>query len=175
MTSNVPSLEGKLSNCSELIARNRENDWPDLDAQRKAFALFFVEDYNHKKAAEKAGFSSSKGSALLREPLLMAYINDCQKALAERSFINRDFVNLQWLKLLPKVMGDEAVSMVSKDGDEFLARKFDSAGAAKVLTELSKSTDFYVNGSGQTAAVTVNIDLGALGLTPQTTEKIING
>jgi phage terminase small subunit len=173
MTELVPSLQNKLSNSSEIIARNRESDWPDLDSQRKAFAYFFLEDYNARNAAEKAGFNKNTGSKLLREPLLMAFVNDCQKTLGERSFVNRDFVTMKWLEMLPKVMGEEEIPIINnKDSYAFMAKQFDSAGAAKVLTELSKSTDFYANGSGSTASVTVNIDLGALGMSQ---EKIVNG
>lgn len=164
MTDNVPSLSGKLDNCKELIAHNRENSWPDLDPKRKAFAYYYIEDYSHRKAAEKAGFHPNTGASLLREPLLMAFINEMQSTLAERSIVNRDFVNVQWMKLLPKVMGDEEVAMVTKDGDPYMAQKFHAAEATRVLTELSKSTNFYADGSGQSAAVTVNVNLSAMGV-----------
>lgn len=81
---------------------------------------------------------------------------------------------MQWLKLLPKVMGEEEVPIVDvKNGIAFTAKEFNANAAAKVLTELSKSTNFYADGSSNNASVTVNIDLTALGIN-QSTEKAIN-
>lgn len=120
------------------------------------------------------GLGENKARSVLRMPLALAYLNDIQAMLAERTVINRDFVNMQWLKLLPKVMGEEEVPIVDvKNGLAFSAKEFNANAAAKVLTELSKSTNFYADGSSNNASVTVNIDLTALGIN-QSTEKVIN-
>lgn len=174
----MPSLQEQLTNCNELIAKNREEGWPDLDPKRKAFAYFYLESYNQRLAAEKAGFNPSTGSKLLREPLLMAFITDAQEVMAQRSLVNRDFVNFQWLKLLPKVMGEEEVAIVDrKEGLSFFAKEFNANAAAKVLTELSKSTNFYADGSDSKGAVTVNINLEAMGIKEigATIEGKVNG
>lgn len=154
-----------LKDSSELIARNRETHWPDLTAQQKAFCIYYVETYDTKDAASRAKISLNAARKHLRDPLTMAYINDCQEVMAQRSVINRDFVNVQWLKLLPKVMGEEEIFLgVDKDGCQLQGKKFEPAAAAKIMTELSKSTNFYAEGSGQSASVNINIDLGALGI-----------
>lgn len=149
----------------EKLARNEDNDWPDLEPRQKAFLANYALSYNATEAAnETPGMSASAGQKLLRNPLALAFLNKIQDVMASRSVITRDFVNMQWLRLLPKVMGDEEVAMVDKEGMEFFAKKFDSQAAAKVVTELSKSTNFYADGSGQSAAVNISIDLGALGI-----------
>lgn len=174
MNSNEISLREKQLDCKELIARNRENGWPDLEPQHRGFLLKYVESYSIKEAADAVGLGVSKARSVLRDPLAMAYLNDIQAMLAERTVINRDFVNMQWLKLLPKVMGEEEVPIVdTKNGLAFSAKEFNANAAAKVLTELSKSTNFYADGSSNNASVTVNIDLTALGIN-QSTEKVIN-
>jgi len=153
----------KISN--ELIARNRESSWPDLTPQEKAFCVFYVETYDMEDSRKKAKLSAEKAKGLIRNPLSMAYINDCQEVMAQRSVISRDFVNVQWLKLLPKVMGEEDVALgVDKDGNQLEGKKFEPSAVAKIMTELSKSTNFYAEGSGQSASVNINIDLGALGI-----------
>lgn len=149
-----------------------ESGWPDLPTQHKGFLLKYVESYSIKEAAGEVGLSTNTGSKILRDPLALAYLNEVQSVLAQRSVINRDFVNMQWLKLLPKVMGEEEVEIVdAKSGMAFRAKEFNANAAAKVLTELSKSTNFYADGSGGTAAVTVNINLEALGMAGK--EKVV--
>lgn len=176
MNNNEISLREKQLDCNELIARNRENGWPDIEPQHKGFALKYVEQYSIKDAASAVGIGVAKAKELLRQPLVMAYLNDIQDTLAQRSIINRDFINIQWLKLLPKVMGEEEIPIVDvKNGIAFSAKEFNANAAAKVLTELSKSTNFYADGSGGTASVTVNIDLSALGINSPTEKVIGNG
>lgn len=149
----------------EVISRNRENGWPDLEPPKKAFVYYYLEDYNHREAAQKSGFSANHGIKLLREPLVAEFLKDMQEIMAERSAVSRDFINFQWMRLLPMVMGEEEVAIVnSKDGYSFMAKEFNAAAATKVLTELSKSTNFYADGSGSSASVTVQINLGAMGI-----------
>jgi len=164
MSTDIVNLEKTLEISNDVIAHNMENGWPDLDPKRKAFCFYYIENYDHRDAAKRAGFSVSTGSKLLRETLVAAFIGACQEKLAERSIINRDFVNVQWLKLLPKIMGEEEVPMVTRDGDFYEAKKFHASEAVRIVGELSKSTNFYAGGSGGTAAVTVNINLEAMGV-----------
>lgn len=164
---NTDSLASLLKNANEVIARNKDNDYVDLDPKKKAFVFKYLESYELRDAAEAVGVSRETARKWLREPLVSAFLNEWQQEMGQRSVITRDFVNQQWLKLLPKVMGEEAVAMVDKEGSAFEAKEFDAVAVTRVLTELSKSTNFYNEGSGSKAAVTVNIDLSALGINAQ--------
>lgn len=164
---NTDSLASLLKNANEVIARNKDNDYVDLDPKKKAFVFKYLESYELRDAAEAVGVSRETARKWLREPLVSAFLNEWQQEMGQRSVITRDFVNQQWLKLLPKVMGEEDVAMVDKEGCAFEAKEFDAVAVTRVLTELSKSTNFYNEGSGSKAAVTVNIDLSALGINAQ--------
>ena len=170
MSEELATLE-QLQQRSSLVERNRKSNWPDLQPKHKMLAYYYLEEYNWSKAAKKVGISGSTASAMFRnDPVFAAFVNDLQEEYAQRSVVNADFVRVQWLKVLPMVMGEEEVPLVYK-GDQFSAKQFDSNATAKVLTELGKSTKFYEGGTGQ-GGVQVNINLEALGIKE---EKVIDG
>lgn len=171
MTENTPQLKKPLVDYNELVKINQDNGYESLSAQQKAFAHSYLESYSISESAESVGISPSTGSKWFRDPLVNAYIADIQAEYQRRSVVDADFVRTQWLKVLPKVLGEEEVPMILSDGTQIFGRKFHSADASKVLTELSKSTKFYDGGSGNTGGVTINIDLAALGVANQ--EKVI--
>jgi hypothetical protein len=144
------------------IERHKSSNWETLDGQLRAFAYEYVIHYDHRKAAKAVGFSESKGIKLIRDPLVSALIKDIQDRNLVSNIITEDFVRSQWLNLLPKLMGDEEVNLVTAMGAQFQAKKFHSSETVSVLKELSKSTKFYENGSGQEGGTTVNINLGAV-------------
>lgn len=130
------------------VEDHRASNWTNLPPKLRLFAYSYIETYCHLEAAKQAGFDRSQGIKLLRDPRVAALIQDLQRQYGERSFINRDFVNLQWMKLLPKVMGEEEVMLgLHKDGWQMEGYEFNAAAATKVLTELSKAVNFYQNTS----------------------------
>lgn len=141
MSKKFENLEAK--EFKELVEQNRLNGWSDLSEAEQAFALSYIDTYTISTTASQLGFSASKCAAMLRNPLVLEFINDLQKHLSGRSVITKDFVNIQWLKLMPKLLGEESVPMVDKDGISYEAKKFHSSEAVSLLKELSKSTNFY--------------------------------
>lgn len=161
------TIDESLHESSKSVESLRKDNWARLDAKRKAFAYKYIETYDHCEAAKAAGFSRSAGLGLLRDPLIVAFIDDLQQVMGERSIITRDFINVQWMKVLPKLMGEEEVMLgVDKDGMQQEGYKFHASEAVRAVTELSKSTNFYAGGSGN-ANVSVNINLAALGIEEQ--------
>lgn len=165
MTSSNELIDLNSKDFSEKLALQEANGWPDLAPNEKAFLANYAQTYSVAKAAASVdSIGTSRGNTLLRNPLAVAFLNKIQDVMASRSVITRDFVNMQWLNLLPKVMGEEEIAMVDREGCSFMGKKFDAAAATKVVTELSKSTNFYADGSGQSASVNISINLGALGI-----------
>jgi hypothetical protein len=160
---------------AKQITAHRENAWADFDPKKRMFAYYYLEDYNHRKAAERVGFPPQKGLAISREPLVAALIADLQEQMQLRTTINSDFVRTKWLEILPKLMGEEEVAMVDKEGCQFAAKKFHSADATRALVELGKSTKFYADGSGGSAAVNISINLQALGIEEKSVGVTIEG
>lgn len=148
-------MQANTSDLQELIEYNRANNWPDLCAQRQLFCMRYMDSYNIYDAAEAARTNPEHAAMFLREPMVMAFIKDLQVHLDHRSVISKDFVSLQWLKMLPKLMGEENVPMVdAKTGMEYSAAKFHPSEAVALLKELGKSAGFYdndKNGGDETA------------------------
>jgi len=144
-----------------VIERNKANGWEDLSAQRKAFAMHFLLNYDHRAAAKKVKFSLEMGAKLIREPLLSAYISELQSQDLISNIVTEDFVRTQWLNLIPILSGQVEIPIVLADGSEINARKFHAAELNNVLKELAKSTKFYEEGSGD-GSVNVQINVAAL-------------
>lgn len=147
----------------EKIKRNTLNGWEDLEPKRKAFALRYVVDYNHRQAAEDAGFSANAGISLVREPLLSAFISEIQHQAQITNLITEDFVRTQWMNMIPLLMGDVQMPMgVDRDGDQVYGQKFYPAELNNVLKEMAKTTKIYDEGSGQGGNVNVQINVAGL-------------
>lgn len=136
----------------ELIDRNRKQGWPDLDLGERAFALEYITDYNHRRAARETGWSPDHGLKLIRRPLVVAFIKDLQDKQSISNIVTEDFVRNMWLSILPKLMGDEEVPMVTAQGEQFRANKFHASEVNAALRELAKSTSFYKEEQGGTSA-----------------------
>jgi len=157
-------IDEQVLDSNKQVESLRKDKWASLDPKRKKFVYSYIETYDHCAAAKAAGFSRSQGLSLLRDPLVAAFLNDVQEVMGERSIITRDFINVQWMKILPKLMGEEEVMLgVDKDGIQVEGYKFHAGEATRALTELSKSTNFYAGGTGN-ANVNININLDALGI-----------
>jgi len=145
-----------------IIERNKGTGWPDLTAQRKAFAMHFLMDYDHRAAAVEVKFSEAMGAKLIREPLLSAYISELQNQDLISNIVTEDFVRTQWLNLIPILSGQVEVPLgVDADGDQLNGKKFMASELNNVLKELAKSTKFYEEGSGD-GSVNVQINVAAL-------------
>jgi len=142
------------------VERQKQLGWSDLDPQLRAFAHEYIIDYNHRRAASETGYPMAKGIQLVRDPLVSAYVQHLQNQNLVSNIITEDFVRSQYLNIIPKLMGDEEVNIVTAMGQELSVKKFHSSELVSVLRELGKSTKFYENGSGQDAGVTINLNLG---------------
>ena len=181
----MPSLELLQKdfsiNTEKLIKANIEQGFPDLDPKHKAFAYNYVATLNHRDAATESGFPAARGIQVLRDPLVNAMIGFLQDKMATRSIITREFVEAEMLALNDIAMGRVETKMVDKDGGSFSEFVHNLPVAKAVQTELAKSTKFYQDGSSQGGEVQISINLGALGVRPETAAKatvqrtIING
>lgn len=132
---------------NEQIKRNKLENWPDLSDSQKMFGILYAETYVISSSATAAGVSPDRAQKWLREPLLIEFINEIQSHLNGRSVITKDFVNLQWLKLMPKLLGEEEVPLITSSGAIGLHKKFHASESVALLKELSKSTGFYIEGT----------------------------
>jgi phage terminase small subunit len=159
---------------NQKIADSKELGYPDLSDAQKQFCMAYVESYTIKRAAKEAGVSSSKASRWLRDPLVLEFIADLQAVLNNRSVISKDFVTIQWLKLMPKLMGEEEVPMIHK-GIAFEEKKFHSNEAVSLLKEISKATNFYGDQSMDTDEDSPSLNINVTVADPVSDVKITRG
>lgn len=156
------------------LTYNKENDWPDLDLQYRAFALDYVTHYDHMKAATNAGFSANSGLSILRKPLVSAFVAHLQSQTFVSNVITEDFIRAQWLNLIPKLAGQEEVPIVTGTGEQVYAEKFYPGELNNLLKEMAKTTKIYDEGSGG-SQVNVQINVAALlGGEPDAITRTIN-
>lgn len=142
----------------EIIERNKETGWPDIDHQRRAFALEYVTDYDHRRAAKIAGFNPDRGVKLIREPLLSHFIVALQLERFNANIITREFIESRRLRLLDMVMGDVPAPHITPQGEEIEARKLQADSARGVLSDMEKAI-----GEGKVnAGITVQINVAGL-------------
>lgn len=146
-----------LDGLNTRIKRNREEGWPDIPEHVKLMCMVYVQEYSISAASKASKIGVTKAKTLLRNPLIAAYLKTLQEIYGARSVIDRDFVAVQWMKLLPMVMGEEAVNYVSQHGETMQLKKFHASEAVRALTEISKATDFFNDAMDSGDAQPLNI------------------
>jgi len=141
-----------------FIERNVISDWPDLDLKKKAFAIEYAFSYNHREAAKEVGFSAGQGIKLIRDPLVVSYIEHLQKQKITSNIITKDYINTQYIKLLEIAMGEVEVPMVDGQGNEFTGKKTLVGEAINIVKEMAKSIEYAKDTGAKTAPVDISIN-----------------
>ncbi len=145
-----------------LVERHVANGFIDMEERDKAFAVEYITNgFRHLEAAESVGLSRSSGLTKLRDPIIGAFIGYLQEQNNTAKLITTQFIETQYLEILPKLKGEEEIDMVDlKDGVSFKVKKFHSAELVSVLRDLGKSSGYIapeVGGGGGTVNVQVNL------------------
>lgn len=126
-----------------FLAEQRENGFADLDVKKRAFGLEFVQTGSYIEASNAAGIDSRTGSRYLRDPLVAAFIQYLNQQKEHYSLIDASFVESQYLTLLAKLLGEEEVPFVNKDGTVVKVKKFHSSEAVAALRDMAKISGHY--------------------------------
>ena len=145
---NYPVTYGRNS-IQDVIEEHRTDGWQHMDPTLKMFSFEYLNGYDHSAAAVKAGLPKESALKTLRNPLVQAFLQDVLEDRQIGTNITQDFVSTMWMRLLPKLMGEEEVPMVTAGGASIEAKKFFASESVGALREMSKSTKFYEDGSGQ--------------------------
>lgn len=164
-SSKLRLIEGSLTSKKDMKEEEKLG-FPNLEDQKKLFGHYYVQSFDHRQAAVEAGFKAGQGLHILREPMVSAFVSMLKREYFERIDIDSDFVRAQWLEALPILAGKEEANRLMRDGEVVKAKNFDGPALVSALKELGKMTDTYSEGSGQ-GGVSVSINLGGLGLTPE--------
>ena len=118
--------------------------------KHELFCLEYIQDYNAKAAAIRAGYKESsarkQGSALLTNPDILARVRELQQEQAKRLAISADMVVLETLKTYQKCsQATPCLRRNDKTGkwEEAGVYAFDSKGALKALEMLGRCTGLF--------------------------------
>lgn len=138
-----------------------EDDFRDMEERDKAFAVeYLTNGFKHNNAAEAVGLSRASGLSKLRNPLVSRFIAKLQSDSNTAKLITQQFVEAQYLEILPKLKGEEDVEMVDlKSGESFMGKKFHSAEIVSVLRDLGKSSGYIAPDVGGSGGPTVNVQI----------------
>lgn len=172
---NSPALASVLSPSESAMEVSPETliYWPTLAVAEQAFVAAYVENnYSLAETSRALEIGTHTLQKLLNKPVIRRAISEVQNDIDSLDFMNEKWVKAQLLKLFPKVMGEEAVPVVNALGDEMEVRKFMPDIAMRILEYVHPKTTAG-KANGNTAAVQVTINMGAMGVT--TYEAVQNG
>jgi hypothetical protein len=136
-----------------------------LSDQQRAFATRYMLDYNVRAAGADVGLPYNEAILALRDPGVMAYINELSEAREKLALIGKDFVVYHWINILPMLKGEVSVPLVTKSGSEFEAKKFHASEYVRALTELSVISGLkkpYAEGDMAKGKVNITLNFGGL-------------
>lgn len=150
------------SNELSVIERHLANGFVDMEERDKAFAVEYITNgFRHSEAAEAIGLPRSSGVGKIRNPVIRAFISYLQEQNNVGKIITQQFVEAQYLEILPMLKGEEEVEIVDmKNGGTFKAKKFHSAEVVSVLRDLGKSSGYIApeyGGGGTVVNVQLNL------------------
>lgn len=158
-----PLDEEEMFNSAALVERNIKSGWTDLPEIDRAFAVeYMCNGFKHCEAAEAVGLKRSSGLRKLRAPLVQGFITYLNDQRIKARLITQEFVEAKYIELLPKLLGEEEVPLVSPQGESYTAKKFHSGEAVSVLRDLGKAAGYVPEETGNKASVNVTINMGSL-------------
>ena len=133
-----------------VIEVHRSENWANLSPDRRAFAIAYVETMSHVEAARRVG-KPGQGLRYMRDPQTAALIADLQAETFKYNVVTEAFVQQQLIALLPKLMGEEPIALVDKDGVTYEGCKFHASESRAAIASLGDSLK-RVNG------MTIHVD-----------------
>lgn len=100
-------------------------NWQSLSSDEQAFVAAYIScGYSTRNTATELEIEHKLCVDMLNKKHVRAAVAEVQADLDNIEFLNERWVRSQIMRLLPKVLGEEAVPQVDKDGCEIMVRKF---------------------------------------------------
>lgn len=105
-----------------------------LSTDEQAFVVAYVENsYSIPLAASALGWSKEKCSRMLRDRNVRASVKEVQESVGEIDFLNESWVKAHLVRLMPMVMGDEPVPVITAAGEQITANVFKPDIAMRIV------------------------------------------
>lgn len=144
------------------VERARQDGWVILTPLERAIAIeFATTGHTLQQVAKDMGQSLAEVRRAFGSPLVRGFIHDLQQEIAAHKIVNAAWVEQQVLRLWPQLIGEEAVNMVNKAGDQIEAKKFHGPEVASIIKHFSGNGD-----QKKAGGVQVVINFGDMGVAP---------
>ncbi|MNO38270.1 hypothetical protein D3C76_283710 [compost metagenome] len=143
MSSDTKPSDLTPSDLKQLLVDNRENGFLSLNQAQRVFGLEFAKGATYLEAADTAGIHRSQAARTLRDPLVACFINYLNQQKEHYSLIDASFIEVTYLTLLSKLMGEEEVPMLDKEGAPMSRKVFHSSEAVALLRDMAKISGHY--------------------------------
>lgn len=143
MSSDVKPSNMMPGELKQFLVDERANGFLSLTQEQRIFGLSFTQGFSYLEAADKAGISRNAAARTLRDPLVACFINYLNQQKEHYSLIDASFIEVTYLNLLAKLMGEEEVPMVDKEGTPISRKVFHSSEAVALLRDMAKVSGHY--------------------------------
>lgn len=143
MTNNIKPSDMRPDDLKSFLADERANGFLSLSQEQRLFAIEFTKCASHLEAADLAGIPRDKALRTLRDPLVACFINYLNQQKEHYSLIDASFIEVQYLGLFSKLMGEDDVRIMDKEGSVKTARVFHSSEAVGCLRDMAKISGHY--------------------------------
>jgi hypothetical protein len=163
------SLATLRKNVAITVDDARRDGFVCLDPIERQFGMDFVVIGGSLKAiADHMEMPISVIKRMFNDPIVRAFIADLQAEVLQHRLINEQWVENQVMEVWPKLMGEETVPLIDKNGGNYLARKFHSAEVVSILKAFGGNKDQKAAGG-----VHISINFDAMGVSPPPNVTII--
>lgn len=143
MSTDIKPSDMRPDDLKSFLADERANGFLSLSQQQRQFAIEFTKCASHLEAADLAGIPREKALRTLRDPLVACFVNYLNQQKEHYSLIDASFIEVQYLGLLGKLMGEEEVACVDKEGTPMTRKIFEGSAAVALLRDLAKISGHY--------------------------------
>jgi hypothetical protein len=134
-----------------------------LCTQHKHFCYEYITTYNIYEAADAASIARTVARRTFQKPLVQEFIQYLNAEKQHYSLISAAFIESQYLSLYGRLLGEEQINTLDKDGNEISVLKFHGPEAVSALRDMARSTGFYKE--EPKTAVNVHVSLNDVKLT----------
>ena len=156
------------------VESQERNGWLDISVDEIAFCDEYLQNgYKHREAALVCEWNPAKGIRLVNKPLLRAYIAHQEDKKRLRSIVTERFLDAQLMELYDQAIGEVPVAIVTANGGEMTACKFNGALALSIIQERSKTAGVTEEDKGKNGPL-VHVSINMADLLGHTKPVIID-
>lgn len=107
-----------------------------LDSRQRLFAIEYANSNSVYHAAKAVEITIAEGYKWLQLAGVREFVKEIRQQFEYESIITKGTIESLWLEALPKLMGDEPVDFVDKDGNQTSGNVFHAAPLVTLLKDM---------------------------------------